>query len=325
MSETKRAWQDVATILKDAGWPESDGDEQEAPLAPLPPFRKTPARYRFLHAGAIGALSCGLLILLSMLATQQRTDGTRLAEMEGHRTELLQQVQGLLTKQERYENELRDTERLIAKTRREMESAGQSMTTLAQSVQSLQETEERLRKELAASSKTLNTLKDDLRSELSAIRERVSKERHDREAAIESINKRLNQKQAAREDSADNKRLLGKWKLLSAEREPSKELPIRDAIFEIKPGKMILSKRDKEFGSAEYSIGGTQFIKISWKEDGALRDLPLHGLGKSQDGLFEIASGDLMKIALGLSGERPKDFTTRGHPRVVLFILRKVE
>jgi hypothetical protein len=99
MNETKQVWKDVAAILKESGWPESNkegeavplrADEQTILLSSLP-SRKEPWYYRWLPAGAVTALVICFLASFLIVGSHQGKPREQNLTALREQTEKLQQ------------------------------------------------------------------------------------------------------------------------------------------------------------------------------------------------------------------------------------------
>ena len=332
MSGTKRAWQDVAKILNEAGWPATSGQAPpEEVLTFLPPLREDTGFYRWLPSGAIMAL-IGCLIALSFgaLVRQQNPDMSRANEQLATLRERVDSLQNWQTKNE---STLRDADRLSKAATEKAELASTAVSLVQESVTTLQRNVEHEKEELRAVSKALSVLKDDMRSQLSAFDERLKREHNQQINAIEDI-KKLLKRRADKQGPSDIKELIvGRWVLLTIERESGKNPFVRDGAFEFKAdGKFVVLRENRTLGEGSYTIDAGEFptaISIKWTKTDGLKELSGYiaseELGLSPDGIAEIGCRDLMKIALAPSGNRPKDFSVRARPRVVLLIFHKTE
>ncbi len=103
MNETKQVWKDVAAILKESGWPESNKEEEaalkadeKAILFPSLPSRKEPAYISWLPAVAVTALvTCLLAFFFSVDSRQQKLNEQHLTVLREQMEKIQQQLKVL--------------------------------------------------------------------------------------------------------------------------------------------------------------------------------------------------------------------------------------
>ncbi len=326
MNRTNHVWQDVAAILQDAGW--QTFHEGEQGTSSLPPKRNDSRLYPRLQMGAIFAIvACVLAFLFVGKSYQRDLPDKRVSVLQDDIARLQEQVNSLQQKQGDHGKALRDSKSSIVETMKQVEEASSIVAKMQLSIKDLQRDERRVKAALEVTAKALQELKTDLRGAIAAQDERLKMEHDQRVAAIEALKKRLNSKPTKHETEADVKKMIeGRWKLVAVEKEGDKVLEVKDVFFVFNSGKLTIQQGLKEDGGGEYSISisdGPSAITFEGVKGSASMKRARLDLSMVSDGVFEIGGRDLMKMVLAPSGQRSKDFSTRGHPRHVLFIFHK--
>lgn len=331
MSETKRVWQDVATILKEEGWPPPT-ESKQGPLFTIPPSGREPLLYRLLPLGSAVAIIVGLAALLFVGGSFARhTSDDELAKLSGEVEKLRQQVDTLQQKQDRQEKTVLDAERLVTEALRKAETASATVATMRQAINDLETAQSRVKTDLEAAAKGLRGLKDDFRKEVSALNENVKKEREQRETAFEHLKKLIETKPEKREADVtpeEKKAFEGHWKVQATDSEDKKRGFPKETLFEFTNGKVIVKMPEiKQQMQGKYTLGQSgdfKTINIKWDKEEDGKDLLYVNWRDMQAGLYEL-KGDRLKLLLAPPGQRPNEFSFHGRLRGVLVNLLRVK
>lgn len=332
MNETKRAWQDVATILQEAGWPAPGSDEQGSPLM-LPPPRRQSSLYRLLPVGAILAIVAGLIAFTFVSGSIGRQpNASELAELSRQFGELKSQVDALQDAQDRDASAIRKAERSVNGAMAKVETASATVTKMRRAVDDLEATQDRVKADLEAASKALHGLKDDLRKEVSTLNNEVKKEREQRLSAFQQLKKLIDAKTGKREADAsaeEKKAIEGLWRVASTDAEQRILGLPKELFFEFKEGTVTAKTSKKPEGKThlrgQYELGHSEelkSIKIKWEKGEDEKDLFSSRLRDLPDGLYEL-NGQQLKLLLAPPGQRPNTLAIHGRIRAVLITLHR--
>ncbi len=197
MSETKQAWKDVETILRQAGWPTRD--EREATsvesggevVSPALPSRKEASVYRWLTIVPILAVVSFVLLFAWTTPKMMSVDGAKIEQLSEQLGQANQRIDVLEKEQAQREKVLREAEKSLVEAVHKLEGARESTARIQNSVNELREDQRKTKADLADTLKALRALKHDLGAQFSAIDERLTEERKQRIKSIEDVKKRF--------------------------------------------------------------------------------------------------------------------------------------